>query len=52
MIRREYSRAQRTEGRVARRRASGDTLAMASTLDHLGAVRLTRTNLRLAGLWL
>lgn len=35
MIRRDYSRAERTEGRVARRRASGDMLAMVSTLDHL-----------------
>lgn len=37
MIRREYSRAQRTEGRVAKRRGNGDTLGMVRTLDHLPA---------------
>ena len=37
MIRREYNRAARAEGRVARGRANGDTLAMDRTLDHLPA---------------
>ena len=37
MIRREYNRALRTEGRVARRRANGDTKSMTRTLDHLPA---------------
>lgn len=32
MIRREYSRAQRTESRVAKRRGNGDTLGMVRTL--------------------
>ncbi|MDF0486497.1 HEPN domain-containing protein [Sphingomonas sp. H39-1-10] len=37
MIRRDYSRAQRTEGRVARGRSNGDTGRMNRTLDHLPA---------------
>ena len=35
MIRREYSRSARVEGRVAKRRGNGDTLGMTRTLDHL-----------------
>ncbi len=37
MIRRNYSRAARAEGRVANLRASGDTAGMIRTLDHLPA---------------